>query len=184
MIISVFGSSNPQPTEPAYQEGLKLGKVLAEEGFGVQTGGYMGTMEAVSRGAAEAGGLVTGVTCEEIEKWRPNKANQWVQKELRLKTVQERLDYLVRECDAAIALPGGPGTLAEISLTWTLMQTESMAIKPLILVGLEWQSVFSKFLDSNKAYISEKSKKLLFFANDPITAIKLLLNLISVGSKG
>ena len=55
------------------------------------TGGYIGTMEAVSRGAAEAGGHVIGVTCEEIEAWRPVRVNAWVKEEIRRKTLMERL---------------------------------------------------------------------------------------------
>jgi len=51
-----------------------------------------GTMEAVSRGAAEAGGHVIGVTCEDIEKWRPIGANAWVKEEWRKKTLTERLE--------------------------------------------------------------------------------------------
>lgn len=174
MKISVFGSSLPNPNEQPYKEGLTLGKHLGEAKFTVLTGGYLGIMEAVSRGAAEAGGEVIGVTCEEIETWRPIKANQWVQKERRFKTIYERLHALVKECDAAIALPGGPGTLTEISLTWTLMQTQSIPLKPLILIGQEWRSVFEKLFEANHSYISETSLNMLHFAKDADAAIDLL----------
>ncbi len=53
--------------------------------------------------------------------WRGVKANAWVQEERHFATLQERLNELVLACDAAIALPGGPGTLTEIALTWNLM---------------------------------------------------------------
>ena len=61
----------------------------------------MGTMEAVSRGAHEAGGHVVGVTCESIETWRPVKMNQWAKEERRNKTLIERLQGLINGCDAA-----------------------------------------------------------------------------------
>ena len=63
MIVSVFGSAAPLPGQPLYQVGLELGRLLGEQGFSVMTGGYCGTMEAVSRGANEAGSNVIGVTC-------------------------------------------------------------------------------------------------------------------------
>ena len=69
--ITVFGGSKPRPSQPAYQEALLLGQLLGSQGYTVLTGGYIGTMEAVSRGAAESGGHVIGVTCDEIERWRP-----------------------------------------------------------------------------------------------------------------
>ncbi len=64
---------NPKKDHEAYEEARELGKFLAEHGHAVLTGGYMGTMEAVSRGACEAGGHVIGVTCEDIEEWRKTK---------------------------------------------------------------------------------------------------------------
>ena len=121
MKVSVFGGSQTKEGEPAYSEAQELGRLLAHRGHTVLTGGYIGTMEAVSRGANKAGGHVIGVTCAEIERWRPVGANQWVQEEWKKETLIERLQALVMECDAALALPGGPGTLAEIAVTWNLM---------------------------------------------------------------
>ena len=116
MNITVFGGSEPQEGSSAYEEARELGKLLAERGHAVLTGGYMGTMEAVSRGASDAGGHVIGVTCEDIERWRKRSANQWVKEERRKKSLIDRIQALIEGCDAAIALPGGTGTLAEISL--------------------------------------------------------------------
>ena len=107
--ITVFGGSQPRPGDPAYQEALRLGQLLGQAGYAVLTGGYIGTMEAVSRGASENGGHVIGVTCDEIESWRPVKPNPWVQEELRFPTLRQRLYALIDECHAALALPGGIG---------------------------------------------------------------------------
>ena len=82
-IITVFGGSLPVPGTPPYQDAQRLGSLLAGSGYAVQTGGYIGTMEAVSRGAAEAGGHVIGVTCDEIENWRPVAPNRWIKEEKR-----------------------------------------------------------------------------------------------------
>ncbi|MEO5887867.1 MAG: hypothetical protein ABIQ77_09400, partial [Anaerolineales bacterium] len=87
MKVSVFGGSQPRADSTAYAEAQELGRLLAERGHIVLTGGYIGVMEAVSRGAHEAGGHVIGVTSEEIEAWRPIKANSWVMEEIRTKTL-------------------------------------------------------------------------------------------------
>ncbi len=176
MNITVFGGSQPQPGSPAYAEAYELGKLLAEAGHTVLTGGYIGTMEAVSRGANEAGGHVIGVTCDDIEAWRTVKPNAWVKEERRFATLQERLNELVRACDTAIALPGGPGTLTEVALTWNLMIVHSMPVKPLILTGAGWRSVFERFNAEFPAYIPDNQRNLLHFADDIHQAVHLLTN--------
>ena len=164
--ISVFGSSLPQPGEPAYEQARKLGRYLAEAGFEVINGGYAGTMEAVSRGAAEAGGHVIGITCEEIEAWRPGKANHWVKEEWRVPTLHDRLHAIVTQCDAAIALPGGIGTLAEIVVMWSQMQTQAIPARPLVLIGSGWRTTFDALFTSQGDYIRPPFRALLSFAPD------------------
>jgi uncharacterized protein (TIGR00730 family) len=174
MNVSVFGSSQPQPGTPAYTEACELGSLLARAGHTVLTGGYIGTMEAVSKGANEAGGHVIGVTCADIEAWRPVKTNAWVQEERRFATLQERLNELVLACDAAIALPGGPGTLTEIAITWNLMIIHSMPVKPLILTGAGWKSVMESFYNSFETNIPQNQRVLLHYAPDITSVISLL----------
>ncbi|HJX81202.1 MAG TPA: LOG family protein, partial [Candidatus Udaeobacter sp.] len=130
--------------------------------------------EAVSRGAREAGGHVIGVTSEDIEAWRPIKANAWVMEELRVKTLMERLHTLIHESDAALALPGGAGTLAEISVMWNLMIVESLHRRPLILIGDGWQSVFDQFFQAFEAYMPVHQREILRFAKDIQTAMGML----------
>ena len=174
MKVSVFGGSQPPPASPAYKEAYELGKMLAQGGHTVLTGGYIGTMEAVSRGAAEAGGHVIGVTCADIEAWRAVKPNAWVQEERRFATMQERLNELVLSCDAAVALPGGPGTLTEIALAWNLMIVQSMQPKPLILIGNGWKELITTFYHSFEVYIPQNQRSLLKFAPDIISTMALL----------
>lgn len=174
MKVSVFGGSQPKSGDPAYTEAYELGRRLAQGGHTVLNGGYIGTMEAVSRGAAEAGGHVIGVTCDEIENWRRGGANAWLKEEWRRKTLIERLQTLVQECDAAIALAGGPGTLTEVALTWNLMIVESMHRRPLILVGDGWQSVINQFFQSFDTYISAEQRGLISLAKDVNTAVEML----------
>lgn len=174
MRVTVFGGAFPKEGSAAYEEARELGKMLAEYGHAVLTGGYMGTMEAVSRGASEAGGHVIGVTCQDIEDWRGTKANAWVKKEIKKQTLLERLKVLIESCNAAIALPGGAGTLTEISLMWNLMIVESLPPRPLTLVGSGWQSTFDQFFKEFESYMPVRQRELLYFAKDVKTAVERL----------
>jgi uncharacterized protein (TIGR00725 family) len=153
---------------------MLLGRLLAQAGHTVLTGGYSGSMEAVSRGAAEAGGHVIGVTCDEIEAWRPLGANAWVKEERRFTTLRERLFALIEGCEAAMALPGGAGTLAEISLTWNLLIIRALDPRPLILVGPGWRQVFDQVSASFNGFIPEHDRRLLSYAPDVPSAVSLL----------
>jgi uncharacterized protein (TIGR00730 family) len=174
MRVSVFGGSQPKEGDSAYIEAQALGRLLAERGHTVLTGGYIGIMEAVSRGAHEAGGHVIGVTCADIERWRPRAANQWVKEENKRQTLIERLHTLIHESDAALALPGGAGTLTEIALTWNLMIVESLHRRPLILVGRGWQSTFDQFFQELGSYMTAPQREILQFARDVPTAMNML----------
>ncbi len=174
MKVSVFGGSQPQPGSAGYEQAKELGGLLAQNGHTVLTGGYIGTMEAVSRGAAEAGGHVIGVTCAEIEKWRTGGANEWVKEEMRKGTLVERLECLLTSCDAALALPGGPGTLTEISLMWNMMIIRGAERRPLILIGEGWRSVFDQFFEQLGPYSPPNQRGLLRFAPDVASAVAML----------
>jgi uncharacterized protein (TIGR00730 family) len=176
--ITVFGGSLPKPGSQAYQDAQLLGSILAGLKYAVQTGGYIGTMEAVSRGASEAGGHVIGVTCDEIENWRPVAPNQWVKEQKRCASLRERLYKLIDECVAAIALPGGIGTLAEVALTWAELQINPERPKPLILVGLEWQETLETFKTKLGEYIPVNDQNRIITVSDVESAANLLSSLI------
>lgn len=176
MNITVFGGAQPKEGSPAYEEARALGAALAQRGHAVLTGGYYGTMEAVSRGASEAGGFVVGVTCGDIESWRGSRANAFVKEERKRQTLFERLTELIEGCDAAIALPGGAGTLVEISLMWNLMIIQSLSRKPLILVGQSWRVVFDDFFNEAESYTSAANRELLRFAGSVEDAVRKLEN--------
>jgi len=174
MNITIFGGARPAPATPAYLEAYELGKLLATAGHAVLTGGYRGTMEAVSRGASEAGGHVIGVTCGEVEASHGVRVNAWVKEERHFETLRERLDGLIYGCDAAIALPGGPGTLTEIALTWNLMIVAAIQPKLFILVGAGWQAVFGEMYSSLGDYIPPQQRQFLQFAPDVQKAVEMI----------
>lgn len=174
-IISVFGSSRPRSGSEAYEQARQVGRLLAEAGFAVATGGYTGTMEAVSDGAASAGGHVIGVGCTQIERFRPGGLNEWVVEAIRYDTLRERLYHLVVENDGMIALPGGIGTLSEMALAWSLLQVGEVNERPLVLLGDIWREAMEAFIDPN--FISEDHAQLLLYAQTPEEAVALLQEL-------
>jgi uncharacterized protein (TIGR00725 family) len=177
--ISVFGGSQSIPGEPVYQDALHLGNLIAQAGYTLLNGGYIGTMEALSRGAAEAGGRVIGVTCDQIEAWRPVKANSWVTEEWHYATFQERLFALIENCDACLALPGGVGTLAELVLTWNLLLTRILPPRPLILIGSGWQTIIDLFLAEQGKFVPLIQRQWVSFSPDASSAFRQLQETLS-----
>jgi hypothetical protein len=174
MRVAVFGGSAPTPGEPAYQEAQRLGELLAKAGHVVVTGGYMGVMEAASRGASESGGHVIGVTCKDIEQWRPIDPNEWVAELIQQKTLFDRLQTLIHDSDAYLALPGGPGTLVEISLVWNLLIIHALSSKPLILIGQSWNRIMDVFISEHSRYLPPGDEGILHFSKDIDHAVELL----------
>src|ERR1700686_3796683 len=129
MIVSVFGSSRPRENDPEYSEARKLGRVLAEKGFAICTGAYGGTMEAVSRGAKEAGGKTYGVTAEFFSA---AKANEWVDVEVRVKTWQDRLFEIIRLGDGFVACKGGTGALGGRAGAWETVKKGGVRAIPFV----------------------------------------------------
>ena len=81
---------------------------------------------------------------------------------------------LIEGCDAAMALPGGAGTLAEVSLMWNLMIVESLPLRPLILIGSGWQSTFDQFFGEFNTYMPIHQRELLYFAQDVNKAVEII----------
>jgi uncharacterized protein (TIGR00730 family) len=174
MKVAVFGGAGARPQDDSYRQALELGAGLAKAGHAVMTGGYIGIMEAASKGAAEAGGHVIGVTCDEIESFRPIKPNPWVKEEWRFVTLADRLMNLVNRCDAAVAMPGGVGTLAEISILWNQILINAIPPKPLILLGEGWRVTMDTFLTSQGGLVAAHDRDLIQFAPDVHSALQIL----------
>ena len=142
-IVAVFGSSAGHPGEPTYEAARECGRLLAAAGYTIATGGYGGTMEAASRGAAEAGGRVIGVTAPAAFPGRPG-ANPWVQVEVPAGTITERIHRMLSGSAACIALDGSIGTLTELVMAWNLAFVADLAgapARPVLAVGPTWAAV-------------------------------------------
>lgn len=173
-VISVFGSHAPIADSQDYKTARKLGRLLAEAGFGVATGGYSGIMSAVSQGAAEAGGLVIGVSSAQVEATRATVLNRWVEVHVPFETLVDRLLYLVRNNDGMVVMPGGIGTLSEFALAWSFMQVGEMARRPLVLLGDMWPATLEAFI--RHEYVSSVHRELLHLASSPEDAVRFILN--------
>lgn len=141
--VTVFGSSVGEAGEPAFDEALKLGRLLGEAGYVVATGGYGGSMEAVSAGAHDAGGSITGVTAPDVFPHR-EMANRFVQEHVRAASLTERIHELVDISDACIALPGSIGTFTELMVAWNLAYVARFSDSPphpVVTVGPLWRQL-------------------------------------------
>jgi uncharacterized protein (TIGR00730 family) len=173
MIVAVFGAAFLPEDSPAYATARELGGLIAGRGWTVATGGYGGTMEAASRGAAEAGGHTIGVTCETLSR-TGRRTNLWVREEIRCATIRERLITLVRKADAAVALDGGIGTLAELAFCWMQIQTGELSPRPLIALGPVWKETLRSFFQAADVYVKDSDKALIQFAASPSEAVRMI----------
>ncbi len=137
--ITVFGSSKPREGDEEYNTAYRLGSLLAKSGFDVCTGGFMGTMEAVSKGANEYGAEVIGVT---VDIWSSNP-NRYITKEVKCENLLDRVEKLIELGDAIIVLQGGTGTLLEFAAAWELANKGLMDHKPILCHSSMWQGIIS-----------------------------------------
>ncbi len=135
--ITVFCGSQATPDGPLYRQAGELGRRLAEAGFGVISGGYGGAMEAVSRGAREAGGETIGITLATFDR-AALRPNAYLTAEHKAANYLDRLGELTRRASGFVALRGGIGTLSEVSITLSLLQIGELAPRPVVLLGECW----------------------------------------------
>ena len=172
-IITVFGSARPQAGEADYEEARRLGGELARHGFQVCTGGYTGVMEAVSRGAKEAGGRTIAIT----STFFGTQANTWVDEEHAASTWQERLFELIRFGEGFVACKGGTGTLVELAVVWEMLNKGVMAGKPFVTLGDFWAPIIERVREVEANHGSrwgEARARLVRGAQNPAEAAEYL----------
>ncbi|MGA9970368.1 MAG: LOG family protein [Candidatus Acidiferrales bacterium] len=172
-IVTVFGSSRPHPGEAQYSVAQELGGELARQKSIVCSGGYAGTMEAVSRGAKESGGHTIGIAANFFKA----RANQFIDEEIRTKTWQDRLFALIDRGDAFIACPGGTGTLVELAIVWEMLNKHVVSGKPLVVLGEFWHPIIDRVREielGHETRWGEKQKSLIHRATFPADAATFL----------
>jgi len=164
--ITIFGTGRAKSGDAAYTLAYGIGKLLAQAGFTIANGGYDGTMLAAAKGAVEGGGKTIGVTCSRFA----GVPNEYISREIVTDSLDERLDTLIKLGQGYVVLPGGTGTLLELSKVWELKNKGfPEANKPIILVGGFWKPLVDLIATDDpdsSGYIDQ--------ANEPEQVIKLI----------
>jgi hypothetical protein len=132
--ISIFGSARTKPGQPFYELAVNISKRLAEEGFGIISGGGPGVMEAANKGAQLGNGKSVGLN---IELPFEQHTNPYIDRDanLHFEYFFVRKVMFTKYSQGFIMMPGGFGTMDEFFEVATLIQTGKMLEVPLILVG-------------------------------------------------
>lgn len=135
--VTIYGSARTQPDDPLYKTTEELAGKLAQEGYGVITGGGPGIMEAANKGAFEAGGISIGLNINLPHEQQPNP---YITFPLDFKYFFVRKVMFMKYSTAFICMPGGFGSLDELFESLTLIQTQRIKPFPVVLVGREFWS--------------------------------------------
>src|SRR5919202_3332923 len=167
-IVTIFGGSKCGEDSAEYEQARRLGRLLAERGFTICTGGYLGVMEAASRGAHERGGRVLGIVMNQFK----SEPNRYLTEKVASAHFYERLQNLIERSVGFIALRGGAGTVTELSLVWNKLQTRVIEPRPLVLLGDCWPKVIEAL--RQHLVVSEADVKLLDFVSTPEEAVQII----------
>lgn len=168
-IVTIFGGSKCGENSDEYKQAYRIGEILAQAGFTICTGGYLGVMEAASRGAREKGGRVLGIVMNQFKA----EPNRFLTDKVATNHFYERLQNLITRSVGFIALKGGMGTVTEISLVWNKLQTRVLAPRPLVLLGECWKPVVGAWREN--LVVSETDVSFLDFADSAERACEIIL---------
>jgi uncharacterized protein (TIGR00730 family) len=172
--VTVFGSARTKRDSDEYELGRAIGGALAKAGFATMTGGGPGAMEAVNRGASEAGGFSVGLG---IELPFEQGLNPWVDLGVNFRYFFARKTMFIKYSQAFICLPGGFGTLDELFEALTLVQTKKVTKFPVVLFGSKyWGGLYDWISDTLLAEgkIGEKDLELLHVTDDIDDAVRVV----------
>ncbi len=167
-IVTIFGGAQCGETDPEYALARRVGQLLAEAGYTICTGGYLGIMEAASRGAHERGGRVLGIVMNQFK----TEPNRFLTEKVATPHFYERLQRLIIRSVGFIALRGGMGTVTELSLVWNKIQTRVIGPRPLVLLGDCWRPVVKNWQEN--LIVSEADISALDFASTAEEAVAIV----------
>jgi uncharacterized protein (TIGR00730 family) len=173
--VSVFGSARTAPDNPWYATAQDVGRILAERGYAVITGGGPGIMAAANRGATEAGGISVGCT---IELPHEQAVNEWVNLAIAFRYFFVRKTMFVKYAEAFIVFPGGFGTMDELFESLTLIQTGKVRNFPVVMAGASHWAGLLRWARSRlveDGYISLADLDLVRLSDDPEEIVDLAL---------
>lgn len=128
--VSIFGSARSKPDSPEYRDAEQIARLLCKTGYGIITGGGPGVMEAANKGAYEEGGVSVGL---HIELPHEQGCNQYVKTRCNFRYFFIRKFMFVKYATAYVVMPGGMGTIDELSEAFVLAQTGRTRPFPVIL---------------------------------------------------
>jgi uncharacterized protein (TIGR00725 family) len=167
-IVTIFGGSKCSESDPEYLQAMRVGELLAVAGFTICTGGYLGVMEAASRGARESGGRVLGIVMNQFK----SEPNRFLTDKVATPHFYERLQRLITRSVGFIAIRGGMGTVTELSLVWNKIQTRVIGPRPLVLLGDCWRPVVDQW--QKYLAVSDSDVAALDFADTPEEAVEII----------
>jgi len=174
--VSVFGSARTGPDHPSYALGVQVGRLLAEAGYAVITGGGPGVMEAANKGACEAGGVSVGLG---IELPFEQGLNEYVDLGVNFRYFFARKTMFVKYAEGFIVLPGGFGTFDELFEAMTLVQTHKVTSFPIVLLGSAYWRGLVDWLGSaplQEGTIWQRDLDLLTVTDDPAHAVQVIVD--------
>ncbi len=170
--VTIYGSARLSPRQKLYTQTVDLAYQLGRKGFSIITGGGPGVMEAANKGALKAGATSIGLNIELPEEQAPNV---YTTKSITFSHFFARKVMLVKYATAFIIMPGGLGTLDELTEVLTLMQTHKMKPFPVILFNSSYWKGFLDWLQGNvlkQGFISEEDLDLLRICDEPEVAVE------------
>lgn len=165
--VSIFGSARTEPDNPLYEQTVKLARLLAENGYGVITGGGPGIMEAGNKGAFEAGGKSIGL---HIHLPLEQNCNEYVKTRCDFRYFFLRKLMFVKYAMAYVVMPGGLGTIDELSEAFVLIQTKRIKPFPIILYDRKFWGGLLDWLRTtmiNDGYLREDELDSLIICDSP-----------------
>jgi len=172
--VTVFGSARFGENHPDYQQAFEVGRLLAQQGFAVVTGGGPGLMEAANKGARAGGGLSIGCNIQLPKEQRPNP---YLDKFIEFDHFFVRKVMLVKYSSAFVIMPGGFGTLDEAFEVVTLIQTQKLESFPIVTLGAGYYDELANFIRNTMlraGTISESDMQLIKRADSPEHALRLI----------
>ncbi len=170
--VTIYGSARLREGDEIYAKTQEIARRLGEMGFSIITGGGPGVMEAANRGASEAGVTSIGLNIQLPEL---QACNIYATKSLEFRHFFVRKVMLVRYAIAFVIMPGGLGTLDELTEVLTLIQTHKIKPFPTILFDSSYWQGFLDWLRNSalaKGFISEEDFNLLRIADDVDTVVE------------
>ena len=165
--VTIYGSARTSPGHELYSKAEEIARLLGSQGFSVITGGGPGVMEAANKGALDAGATSIGLNIElPVEQAR----NLYATKAITFNHFFVRKVMLVKYAVAFIIMPGGLGTLDELTEVLTLIQTQKIRPFPVILFNSRYWKGFLDWMREvvyAQGNVSEEDFDLLRVCDEP-----------------